>query len=116
VAPGYVSTGELGSWYRRAGVFAFPSLDVGFGMPVLEAMAAGVPVLTSSRSALPEVAGDAALLADPEDGDAVTAGLQRITEDAGLRAELVARGLVRASEFTWDRAVAETWRVYREIW
>jgi glycosyltransferase involved in cell wall biosynthesis len=116
VAPGYVSTGELASWYRRAGVFAFPSLDEGFGMPVLEAMAAGVPVLTSSRSALPEVAGDAALLADPEDGDAVTAGLQRITEDAGLRAELVARGLVRASEFTWDRAVAETWRVYREIW
>ena len=64
---GYVTPEELAGWYARASVFAFPSLDEGFGMPVLEAMAAGVPVVTSNRSALPEVAGDAALLVDPEE-------------------------------------------------
>ena len=63
---GYVSPAELAGWYARAMIFAFPSLDEGFGMPVLEAMAAGIPSVTSNRSALPEVAGDAALLVDPE--------------------------------------------------
>ena len=63
---GYVSAEELATWYARASIFAFPSLDEGFGMPVLEAMAAGVPVVTSDRSALPEVAGDAAILVNPE--------------------------------------------------
>ena len=112
---GYVTAEELASWYARASVFAFPSLDEGFGMPVLEAMAAGVAVVTSSRSALPEVAGDAALLVDPEDGDALIDALNRVTSDEGLRADLVRRGSARAATFTWEKAVAETWDVYEKI-
>ena len=84
-------------------------------MPVLEAMAAGVAVVTSSRSALPEVAGDAALLVDPEDGDALIDALNRVTSDEGLRADLVRRGSARAATFTWEKAVAETWDVYEKI-
>ena len=109
---GYVSPNELAGWYGRARVFAFPSLDEGFGMPVLEAMSAGVAVLTSDRSSLPEVAGDAALLVDPFHDEAITEGLRRMTRDAQLRADLVQRGRRRVSDFTWQKAVADTWRVY----
>jgi len=83
--PGYVTPAELAIWYARATVFAFPSLDEGFGMPLLEAMAAGTPVVTSNRSALPEVAGDAALLVDPEDTAALAAALRQLTGDRELR-------------------------------
>jgi glycosyltransferase involved in cell wall biosynthesis len=114
-APGYVSPRDLAGWYARARVFAFPSLDEGFGMPLLEAFSAGLPVLTSKRSALPEVAGDAALLIDPLDTDSIADGLRRITSDADLRTQLVQRGRIRAEEFTWDKAVAETWRVYASL-
>ena len=85
---GYVSLDELARWYGKASVFAFPSLDEGFGMPLLEAMAAGVPILTSNRSALREVAGDAGLLVDPENIDALASGLRHLTEDAETRTEL----------------------------
>ena len=113
--PGYASNEELAALYRRASVFAFPSLDEGFGMPVLEAMANGVPVLTSNVSALPEVAGDAAVLVDPRDEGAIAEGLRRLTEDEGLRGELSYKGLVRSQEFTWERAILETWNVYQEL-
>jgi glycosyltransferase involved in cell wall biosynthesis len=113
--PGYVSMEALGAWYRRAMIFAFPSLDEGFGMPVLEAMAAGTPVITSNRSALPEVAGDAALQVDPEDVDALVAALKDLTENPALRADLSHRGLARAESFTWQKAVWETWQVYQEL-
>ena len=112
---GYVSDGELESLYSRASVFAFPSLDEGFGMPVLDAMARGVPVLTSNRSALPEVAGDAALLVDPLETASVADGLQRLIEGESMRAELSRKGMQRATEFSWEKAVEETWRVYREL-
>jgi glycosyltransferase involved in cell wall biosynthesis len=112
---GYVSPAELAELYRSASIFVFPSLDEGFGMPVLEAMAAGVPVITSNRSALPEVAGDAALLIDPEDTGALRAGLRKLAEDSGLRKELAQRGLERAAMFSWEKAVRETWRVYGEL-
>jgi len=112
---GYVSAEELAGWYARAMVFAFPSLDEGFGMPVLEAMAAGTPVLTSNRSALPEVAGDAALLVAPDDTEALTCALIELTRNELLRADLAQRGLTRAREFTWEHAVRETWRVYRDL-
>jgi glycosyltransferase involved in cell wall biosynthesis len=114
-APGYVSPRDLAAWYARARVFAFPSLDEGFGMPLLEAFSAELPVLTSNRSALPEVAGDAALLVDPLDTDSITEGLQRITRDEALRTELARRGRIRAVSFTWDEAVAETWKVYASL-
>ena len=110
--PGYVTSAELDSLYRRASMFAFPSLDEGFGMPILEAMAHGVPVLTSNCSAMPEVAGDAALLADPLNiGDA----LLRLAEDQSLRDDLIRRGLEHIKQFTWESAIEKTWAVYEEL-
>lgn len=112
---GYVTDQALAELYQRAAVFAFPSLDEGFGMPVLEAMAAGVPVLTSNRSALPEVAGDAALLVDPTDVEAIAEALRKLAADERLRNELADKGLERASACTWDEAVRKTWTVYDEL-
>jgi glycosyltransferase involved in cell wall biosynthesis len=112
---GYVSEDELKSLYARAAIFAFPSLDEGFGIPVLEAMAHGVPVVTSNRSALPEVAGEAALLVDPEDTGALTQALSELIADPGRRSSLSEAGRVRAALFPWERAVAETYSVYQEL-
>jgi O-antigen biosynthesis alpha-1,2-mannosyltransferase len=115
VVTGYVSNETLASWYARAMIFAFPSLDEGFGIPVLEAMAAGLPVVTSNRSALPEVAGRAAILVDPEDTDALAQALQRLAGDEKLRLELGQRGRERARQFTWEKAVHRTWDVYQTL-
>ncbi len=112
---GYLDEAEIAGWYGRASIFAFPSLDEGFGMPVLEAMVAGIPVLAGSRSALPEVCGDAAMLVDPEDETELAEGLVRLAADDGLRAEMVGCGTARAEQFTWDKAVRKTLDVYREL-
>lgn len=112
---GYISPQELAAWYAKASIFAFPSLDEGFGMPVLEAMAAGVPVVTSNRSALPEVAGDAALLVNPECVEELVEALRDLTQGEELRKSVARRGTDRARQFTWEKAVAETWEVYREL-
>jgi O-antigen biosynthesis alpha-1,2-mannosyltransferase len=112
---GYVSAGELVEWYRRATIFAFPSLDEGFGMPVLEAMAAGVPVVASNRAAIPEVAGDAAWLVNPVDTEELASALVELTGNPERRADLSRRGLVRAAQFTWEAAIAKTWQVYGEL-
>jgi glycosyltransferase involved in cell wall biosynthesis len=112
---GYVPDRELDVLYRRASVFAFPSLDEGFGMPLLDAMARGVPVLTSNVSAMPEVSGDAALLVDPSDVASVSEGLRKLTGDGALRADLIQRGLKRSREFNWEKAVGGTWNVYQEL-
>ena len=112
---GYISPSDLASWYAKAMIFAFPSLDEGFGMPVLEAMSAGIPVVTSNRSALPEVAGDAALLVDPEDTGALSGALRDLTRTPEFRQDLVRRGVARARLFTWKKAVYETWEVYRRL-
>lgn len=111
---GYVTATELDSLYRRARIFAFPSLDEGFGMPVLEAMAQGVPIVTSNRSALPEVAGDAAVLVDPFDIEAIGDALARLASDHSFRDDMARRGLDRARMFTWESAVERTWAVYHE--
>jgi glycosyltransferase involved in cell wall biosynthesis len=113
--PGYVPNTTLEQLLQRASVFAFPSLDEGFGMPVLDAMASGVPVLTSNASALREVSGDAALLVDPLDVASIAAGLHRLTEDQALRNELIHKGLKRSKQFTWEKSVEQTWDVYREL-
>jgi glycosyltransferase involved in cell wall biosynthesis len=113
--PGYISAAELETLYRRARIFAFPSLDEGFGIPVLEAMAWGVPVLTSNRSALPEAAGDAAQLVDPNDEDAMADALQRLAVDRELREQLQEQGRERALAHPWSRACDETWNVYRKL-
>jgi glycosyltransferase involved in cell wall biosynthesis len=112
---GYVSDSELEDLYQRASLLAFPSLDEGFGMPILDAMARGVPVLTSNISAMPEVSGDAALLVDPTDVNAIADGLRRLSTDSELRDTLIVRGLARAKEFTWGKSVESTWRVYQEL-
>lgn len=112
---GYVSAATLEELYRRASIFAFPSLDEGFGMPVLDAMARGVAVVASRRSAIPEVAGDAALLVDPEDVEKLGDALAGLASSIDLRQDLAQRGLARTAEMTWDRAVERTWKVYREL-
>jgi glycosyltransferase involved in cell wall biosynthesis len=112
---GYVSAGQLEALYARASIFAFPSLDEGFGMPVLDAMAHGVPVITSKCSAMPEVAGDAALLVDPADIQEIGNALLLLAGDDARRGDLARRGLERARGFTWESAVEQTWRVYTQI-
>lgn len=112
---GYLSDARLADLYRRAGIFAFPSLDEGFGMPVLEAMAWGLPVITSNGSALKEVAGDAALLVEARETESIAAALQALVEDPGLRDRLSTLGHARAASFSWDAAVGGTWAVYREL-
>ena len=112
---GYVTPEELAKWYARASIFAFPSLDEGFGMPLLEAMAAGTAVVTSNCSALPEVAGDTAVLVDPGDTGELVGALRKLAGDEGLRGELGERGRARARLFSWDKAVRETWEAYGKV-
>ncbi len=115
LVPGYVAPEDLAGWYARASIFAFPSLDEGFGMPLLEAMAAGVPIVTSNCSALPEVAGEAALLVDPRDTKALGGALLRLAGDENLRRELIQKGRERTALFTWEKAVRQTWDVYQRF-
>jgi glycosyltransferase involved in cell wall biosynthesis len=112
---GYISPTELATWYGRARIFAFPSLDEGFGMPILEAMAAGVPVVTGNRSALPEVAGDAALIVEAGRSGDLADALKLLAADEAKRNELIQRGLERAKMFSWQKACQETLQVYREL-
>jgi glycosyltransferase involved in cell wall biosynthesis len=112
---GYVPQDRLRDLYRRASVFAFPSLDEGFGIPVLDAMAWGLPVLTSSRSALPEVAGRAAMLVDPMREEEIAAGLFRLATDESLRDEMNTLSLQQASQFTWRKAAEATYELYKEL-
>jgi glycosyltransferase involved in cell wall biosynthesis len=109
---GYVDGADMPGLYSGADLLAFPSLYEGFGLPVLEAMACGTPVVTSSVSALPEVAGDAALLVDPKDVAGLAEAMERALADETLHADLRARGLQRAREFSWDKAARETVQVY----
>lgn len=111
---GSVSEGALSTLYANALVLAYPSLYEGFGLPVLEAMARGTPVLTSNVSSLPEVAGDAALLVDPGSVDSIRSGLERLVDDPHLRERLIASGREREVTFSWKRAARETLAVYRE--
>jgi glycosyltransferase involved in cell wall biosynthesis len=108
---GRVSDEELARLYRGARSLVYPSLYEGFGIPVLEAMACGTPVVTSAGGATEEVAGGAAVLVDPLDPASIAAGLEQA---ASRREELAARGLERARGFTWERVAAETWKVYEE--
>lgn len=112
---GYVSRPELERLYARASIFAFPSLDEGFGIPVLEAMAHGVPVITSNRSGLAEIAGEAALLINPDETDELRSALSRLIEDGPLRSRLIELGRWRARLYTWDRAIRETHSAYKEL-
>lgn len=112
---GHVNNYDLPPLYSGALMFAFPTRYEGFGIPILEAMSCGVPVLTSTTSCVPEIAGDGALLVDPYDVDQIVDGMQRICGDAQLQADLRRRGIARAAEFTWQRAARETIDVYRQV-
>jgi glycosyltransferase involved in cell wall biosynthesis len=111
--PGYIADGDLPALYSGATAFVYPSLYEGFGLPVLEAMACGIPVITSSVSSLPEIAGDAAILVDPHDTSALAWALQKILKDDRLREDLSRRGRQRAQLFSWEQTARKTLEVYR---
>ena len=112
---GFVPEDELPLWYNAARLFTFPSLYEGFGLPVLEAMACGTPVLTSTAASLPEVGGKAAILVPPQDTDRIAQEMQRVLDDPQRRIEMRAAGRIQASRFSWramtDQTVASYGRV-----
>jgi glycosyltransferase involved in cell wall biosynthesis len=109
---GYVSRALLPSVYACASLFVFPSLYEGFGMPLLEAMAAGTPVITSNISAMPEVVGEAGVTVDPYDADEIREAMRSMLEDGNAAAQMGARGRDRARKFTWERTAALTWEFF----
>ena len=111
---GYVTDRQLAACYSCASAFAFPSLFEGFGIPLLEAMAHGVPVVCSTTGAFPEVCGDAALYFDPLDVNSIDDALTRVVTDSDLRIELVRKGRAREAQFTWRRSAESTLAVYRQ--
>jgi glycosyltransferase involved in cell wall biosynthesis len=126
ILPGYIADEDLPAVYSAASVFVFPSLYEGFGLPPLEAMACGTPVVCSNASSLPEVCGpaaaggsvdrpEAALLVEPTDVAALAQAMERVLSDEPLRATLRARGLAQAAQFSWERTARETLAVYREV-
>jgi glycosyltransferase involved in cell wall biosynthesis len=112
---GYVDDETLSILYRLAAVFVFPSLYEGFGLPPLEAMACGTPVVTSNLSSLPEVTGGAAILVDPYDVESIVDGIRRVLDDPALAAEMRLKGRVRARQFSWEESVRKTRQVYTEV-
>ncbi len=115
VCPGRVSFEDLRVLYSAADLFVFPSIYEGFGMPVLEAMACGAPVITSNTTSLPEVAGDAAILVDPLDARELGEAMVRVLSDEKLREALREKGFERVKHFTWEQAARRTMEVYREV-
>jgi glycosyltransferase involved in cell wall biosynthesis len=109
--PGYIPDAALGPLLRGARFFCYVSLYEGFGLPVLEAQAAGVPVMTANNSSLPEIAGDAALLVDPSDVDAIADAMLRLSRDEELRQDLIAKGHANVARFSWAKAARETMAV-----
>jgi glycosyltransferase involved in cell wall biosynthesis len=110
-----VSDAHLAKLYHHSVAFIYPSLYEGFGIPPLEAMACGTPVVASNRSSIPEVVGDAGLLFDPENMDELTDILITLTDDPSQRERLIARGQERAKAFSWDKTVSQTLEIYREV-
>ncbi len=112
--PGYVPEAEKKLWYNAAMCFCYPSLYEGFGLPPLEAMACGTPVVTSNAASLPEVVGDAGLMVQAEDVAGLKTALERLLDDVALRRELSGRGTRRAARFTWEAAARQTAQIYRQ--
>jgi glycosyltransferase involved in cell wall biosynthesis len=113
---GFVTDLELGEFYRRAKLVAYPSLYEGFGLPPLEAMASGVPVVTSSTSSIPEVVGKAALLIDPKDREQLTKAMHRVLTDRTLRESMIKAGSQRVLRFNWYRVARGVLAVYYEVY
>ena len=115
IFPGFIPEDALPDWYAAATAFVYPSLFEGFGLPVLEAMACGTPVVCSQAPGLSEVAGDAALTFPPRDEAALTAALEMVVNQQGVRQELAARGRMQAARFTWRRSAEATLAIYRRF-
>jgi len=115
VFAGYIDRGDIAAVYSGATVFVFPSLYEGFGLPILEAMGCGTPVITSNVSSMPEVAGDAAVLVSPTDAASLTAALEEVLGDESKRAGMKKKGFVQARRFSWERCAKETLEVYRKV-
>lgn len=113
--PGYVSSEDLRMLYSHAEGFVFPSLYEGFGIPLLDAMACGAPIITGTGSALPEVAGDAALYVDPHDPEQLGVEIERLVSDRQLHTQLRNKGFERVKQFTWERAAQSTLDLYRDV-
>jgi glycosyltransferase involved in cell wall biosynthesis len=110
-----VADRDLPALYSGAAVFVMPSLYEGFGLPPLEAMACGTPVICSNAASLPEVVSDAAILVDPHDVGAIAGAVERVVSDSALRDRLRAQGIAQAAKFSWERAACETYRVYQSV-
>ncbi|MDQ1335392.1 MAG: hypothetical protein QG552_2342 [Thermodesulfobacteriota bacterium] len=115
ITMGYVDEESLACLYSSALALVFPSLYEGFGLPVIEAMACGCPVICSNAASLPEVAGDAALLIDPHNVDELAGAIDRVVDDSALRNDLIRKGTERASQFSWKRTAKETLAVFRSV-
>lgn len=113
---GYVPNEDLPALYNAADLFVYPSLYEGFGLPPLEAMSSGCPVITSNTSSLPEVVGDAGIMIDPYDVDTLANSIYKVLTNDGLKADMVEKGLERAKMFSWEKTVKETLKIYREIY
>jgi glycosyltransferase involved in cell wall biosynthesis len=112
---GFVELPDLRILYRAASVLVFPSFYEGFGLPPLEAMASGTPVVCSARASIPEVVGDAAVFVEPDQPESIASGVQRVLGDSALRAELVRRGGERARLFSWEKSAELVSSVYRQL-
>lgn len=115
ISTGYVDDEDMPYLYRGAEVFCYPSLYEGFGLPPLEAMSCGTPVVVSNTSSLPEVVGDAGIYIDPYDIESIANGIIRVLNDSTLRQDLKNRGLKQCEKFSWERAASQVIEVYREI-
>jgi glycosyltransferase involved in cell wall biosynthesis len=113
--PGFIPDSDLNTLYSAAESFAFPSHYEGFGLPVLEAMACGTPVVASRASSLPEVVGDAGMQVDPDDPERLASALELLALNPEMRADFSMRGLARAATFTWDAAADIMLDVYRKV-
>ena len=112
---GYTSDAQLRYLYHSASALVFPSIYEGFGLPIIEAQAVGVPVVTSNLSCMPEVAGGAALLVDPFDVDAISGALEQVMLDEDLRQKLKTDGLKNAGKYSWDKTAEKTLDVYSRL-
>jgi len=115
IFPGYVPDEDLVKFYNAADLFVYPSLYEGFGLPPLEAMASGIPVITSNTSSLPEVVDDAGIMVDPLDVEALTEAMFKVLGDKNLQRKLAEKGLSRSKEFSWDKTAQKTWQVYEKV-
>jgi glycosyltransferase involved in cell wall biosynthesis len=115
ILTGYIDDADKGALYAGALTLVFPSLYEGFGFPVIEAMHCGTPVITSTTSSLPELAGEAALLVDPHDTDAIAEAMSQLASDDALRLDLRARGYQQAQRFTWDAAARDVLAAFAEL-